>query len=131
IGAMESSIGISNPSRRTRIEFSRRGTICFPLSVGLGMTSRLVVSRMRNTSVMGRPAASCHDQPVNFAATRFRNVAFPYGAVLVTSSVLHVQRVFQNRPLDGIPHHPKQPTRGAIIVDLAFDEIVLRSFLQR
>ena len=86
---------------------------------------------------MGRSAASCRGQPVIFSATRIEEGDFPELSVQTTASPMQLSvtwaRSFSaNRAssiglaLDGIAQGPEQPAR----LDLAFDEIVLRAFLQ-
>ena len=94
MGATESSIGVSVPSRRTRTEFAGRCTVRslpMAISMGLGITSRVEASRIRKTSAMGRPAASWADQPVIFSATRLTNVMFPATSVLATASPMQLR----------------------------------------
>ena len=39
---------------------------------------------------MGRPAASCHGQPVILSATGFRKVSIPVTSVQTTASPMHL-----------------------------------------
>jgi hypothetical protein len=41
-------------------------------------------------SAMGRPTASCNDQPVILSATRLRNVIFPEMSVQATASPMEL-----------------------------------------
>ena len=93
--------------------------------------------RFWNTSAMGRPIASCTDQPVSCSATRLRKVIFPahvrannrvadaverdLGALLFRE-----QRLFHGLALDGVAQRALQ----SVGIDLAFDQIILRTFLQ-
>ena len=89
IGAAESSIGRSAPSRAIRIVWFASPTITPSWSArraGLSTGSRVVSLTMWNTSVSDRPAASACDQPVRAWATPFRKVTSPAASVAITPS---------------------------------------------
>src|SRR6266403_1929769 len=132
MGETQSSIGISNPSRRMSTQFGGRCTARFcpmALSIGLGVVSRLAASRIRKTSAIGRPAASFCDEIEEGDFSR--DVRANHGVADAIERDLgaflfHEQRLFHALALDGIAQGSQKPPR----VDLAFDEIVLRAFLQ-
>ena len=83
------------------------------ISIGSGIASRLVASRICRISAIGRPTASCSGQPVMFSATRLRKVMFPAMSVQMTASPMQLsvtsarsfsieQRLFHGLALDGI-----------------------------
>lgn len=75
MGAIESSIGISKPSRRTNKQLVGNFTVLFALSArftGLGGGRRLSASITENTSSNGKPIASFIGHPVIVSATRLR-----------------------------------------------------------
>ena len=140
IGATESSIAISCPSRRTRIQFGGRCTVrsCpMAIAIGLGVVWPVVASRIRRTSAMGRPAASCRGQPVIFSATTLRKVMFPLMSVQTTASPMELSvtwaRSFSSNNASSMNlrsmacRSARRRPRG---VDLALDETALRAFLQ-
>ena len=141
IGATESSIGISWPSRRMRMQFDGRCTVrSWPtaIAIGFGVVSRLVASRIRNTSAIGRPAASSA-RPARHALRDevqegdvARDVRADDGVADAVERdlgalLLDEQRLFHDLALDGVAQRTQQPAR----LDLALDQIVLRAFLQR
>ena len=93
MGETESSIGISNPSRRMRRQFNGKCTVrscSTALSIGFGMVSWLVESTIWRTSAIARPTASWEDQPVIFSATRLRKLIFPTMSVQMTASPMEL-----------------------------------------
>ena len=89
-------MGISTPSRRIRIQFEGNCRVRFcpsAIPIGIGMVSQLVASRIRNTSVTGRPSASCPSQPVIFSVTTLRKVIFPEKSVQMTASPMQLSVV--------------------------------------
>jgi hypothetical protein len=75
MGAIESSMGASVPSRRTSKQFAGNFTVILDLSaraIGLSGALRVSASIKVNTSSSGKPKASFNDQPVIVSATRFK-----------------------------------------------------------
>src|ERR1700688_3529576 len=85
IGAAESSIANSVPSRRRRTQFGVSPTVLFSsIAVLSGLLQNLPVllSIISNTSSTGLPAASAAVHPVIFSATTLRYVTLPSLSVL-------------------------------------------------
>ncbi len=75
MGAIESSMGISAPSRRTNKQLLGSLMVLFAFNArrtGLGGGWRESASITLNTSSSGKPNASFNDQPVMVSAVRLR-----------------------------------------------------------
>ena len=124
MGATESSIGISSPSRRMRTQFERQvhGSISADRDLRriVSMVSRLWRPGSRNTSAMGRPPPPAATSRVIFSATTLRKVILPEMSVQITASPMQLSvtwaRSFSANSasssvlaLDGIAQGPQQP----------------------
>ena len=92
MGATESSMNTSCPSRRIRTLFKGKFPIRFcdaAFAIGSRMALRVTISTIRTHSVITFPTASFIDHPVMLSATRFRNVILPDSSVQTTASPMH------------------------------------------
>ena len=101
---------------------ARLGSDSTAISIGFGVVSRLVASRIWKTSAIGRPTASCSDQPVNFSATEVEegDVSCDVGANNGVADgverdlgafLFHEQRLFHALALDGIAQGSQKSAR--------------------